>query len=115
MKRIINEVKTGTGSWGRVDPPGNDLMYGLTPGTAPQDSDNDSMPDNWETSHGLNPDNASDRNDIVPAGASENDRHKGYTYIEYYINELADNLNEVDTKPPVVIPSPPQGLRIETP
>lgn len=115
MERITNEVRTGTGSWGRVEPPENDLMYGLTPGTAPQDSDNDGMPDNWETSHGLNPDNASDRNDIVPAGASENDRHKGYTYIEYYINELADNLNEVDTKPPVVVPSPPQGLRIETP
>jgi pectate lyase len=115
MQRIINEVRAGTGSMGRVNPPGNDLMYGLTPGTAPQDSDNDGMPDNWETSHGLNPNNTSDKNDIVPAGESENNRHTGYTYIEYYINELADNLHEVVTKP-LVIPSPPQALRIiETP
>jgi hypothetical protein len=114
MSRIISEVKTGTGSMGRVDPPGNDLMYGLTPGSAPADTDNDGMPDNWETSHGLDPDNASDRNDIVPTGVSADDRHKGYTYIEYYINELADNLHKADTAPPVDIPSPPQALRIET-
>ena len=29
---------------------------------------------------------------IVPAGASKDDRHKGYTWIEYYVNELADKL-----------------------
>ena len=33
-----------------------------------------------------------DANRTVPAGASAHDRHKGYTYVEYYINELADNL-----------------------
>ncbi len=26
--------------------------------------------------------------------SDQDDRHKGYTYIEYYINELADKLIE---------------------
>ena len=29
---------------------------------------------------------------IVAPGESQNDRHLGYTYLEFYINELADNL-----------------------
>ena len=67
-------------------------MDGLTPTVPPLDTDNDGMPDDWETSHGLNPGNSADATAIVPAGASPGDRHKNYTYIEYYINELADNL-----------------------
>ena len=65
-------------------------MEGLTPGKAPPDGDNDGMPDAWEKAHGLNPADPKDNNKIVPAGASPGDRHKGYTFIEYYINELAD-------------------------
>ncbi len=46
------------------------------------DSDNDGIPDTWETAHGLNPNLASDRNLINPIG---------YTLIEQYINELGAN------------------------
>jgi hypothetical protein len=91
----ITECQTGTGAYGRDAPAYPDdawFLDGLTPGTAPTDTDQDGMPDTWETAHGLNPSNASDRNNIVPAGASAGDRHKGYTYIEYYVNELADSL-----------------------
>jgi pectate lyase len=47
---------------------------------APKDSDNDGMPDEWESKNGLNPINASD--------ASQNKLHKHYTNIEVYINQL---------------------------
>jgi len=90
-KRTIREVRTGTGYWGTHRPAGG-LMEGLAPGKAPKDSDNDGMPDEWETAHKLNPDDASDSNKIVPARASKADRHKGYTWIEFYVNELAEGL-----------------------
>jgi hypothetical protein len=67
-------------------------MYGLTAGSAPTDTDSDGMPDSWETAKSLNPNDASDRNTIVPNGASTDNRHMGYTYLEYYINEKADSL-----------------------
>jgi len=92
-KRTFEGVASGGGSWGRKDPEGG-LMAGLTPGKAAPDGDNDGLPDEWEKAHGLNPADPKDANGIVPAGASKDDRHKGYTYIEYYINELADKLVE---------------------
>ncbi len=90
-RKMIHEVRTGTGLWGREDPVGG-LMAGLTPGKAPKDSDGDGMPDEWETAHKLDPNDAGDANKTVPAGASKGDRHKGYTFIEFYINECADKL-----------------------
>lgn len=47
------------------------------------DTDGDGIPDTWETAHGLNPNSASDGN-----GDYTGD---GYTNIEKYLNELADN------------------------
>ena len=44
------------------------------------DTDNDGMPDTWETTHGLNP-NAADN-----SGDADGD---GYTNLEEYINEIA--------------------------
>ena len=46
------------------------------------DSDGDGIPDTWETAHGLNPNNAADRNLLNP---------EGYTMVEQYINELGAN------------------------
>ncbi len=89
--RIMREVRTGTGSWGKLLPAGG-LMAGLKPGKAPKDSDNDGIPDAWEKAHKLDPADAGDVGKSVPAGASEGDRHKGYSYIEYYINDRADQL-----------------------
>jgi hypothetical protein len=50
------------------------------------------MPDDWERMHGLNPKDPSDAKRTVPAGASPGNRHQGYTYVEFYLNELADRL-----------------------
>jgi hypothetical protein len=84
--RTVEEVRKRGGSWGRHDPP-DGLLSGLTPGKAPADTDGDGMPDTWERAHHLDAGDPSDANRIVPEG-----RHKGYTYIEFYINEAADLL-----------------------
>ncbi len=47
------------------------------------DSDNDGMPDDWETARGLDPYDASD--------ATEDYLGEGYNNIEYYINDLTVN------------------------
>jgi hypothetical protein len=59
--------------------------YGtLAGGAAPTDTDQDGMPDAWETKYGLNPNSAAD--------ASGDFDHTGYTNIEKYVNGLADGL-----------------------
>lgn len=89
-RRTVEEVRAGGGSWGRHD--AADLMEGLEPGSAPADADGDGMPDAWERARKLDPHDASDAARVVPAGASPRDRHRGYTYIEYYVNDAADRL-----------------------
>jgi len=80
--RMINEVIHRTGAWGMKEPA--DIMANLMPASPPKDSDHDGMPDFWEKAHGLNPNNDIDSNKpMLP---------DGYTAIEMYINELADNL-----------------------
>ncbi len=76
----VVEARNRTGSWGSRIP--SDLMQGLAAGTPPVDSDNDGMPDEWETGHGLS-NSIDDHNSVMPSG---------YTAIEEYINELADQL-----------------------
>ncbi len=51
---------------------------------APTDTDNDGMPDDWETDRGLNPNDEDDRN-----GDDDSD---GYTNLEEYLNELTVHL-----------------------
>jgi pectate lyase len=94
-KRTIEEVRTQGGSWGRnapLEPSDEWFMEGLEVASAPLDSDGDGIPDEWEKTHGLNPNDPDDANKIVPDSASKNNRHAGYTYIEFYINELSDKL-----------------------
>lgn len=49
----------------------------------PTDSDQDGMPDAWETANGLNPDNSSDRNKL---------NSEGYTMLEVYLNSLVNHI-----------------------
>ncbi|MEJ2691556.1 MAG: endo alpha-1,4 polygalactosaminidase [Candidatus Thiodiazotropha sp.] len=74
------EVRNRTGAWGLRQPA--DLMQGLAAGTPPPDSDNDGMPDSWESNNGLS--NATDdHNHPMPSG---------YTAIEEYINQRSDQF-----------------------
>ena len=79
--RTLDEVKNRTGSFG-AKPPAN-LMTGLTPGAAPKDTDNDGIADDWEMSHGTNPNDVTDNKKVMPSE---------YTAVEEYINDLADKL-----------------------
>jgi pectate lyase len=80
-RRTIQDVRDGTGDWGRREPKGG-LMEGLTPGAAPGDTDKDGMPDEWEKKNGFDP--------------AKDDAFKvmscGFTAIEVYANERADAL-----------------------
>ncbi|MDQ6813732.1 MAG: pectate lyase [Bacteroidota bacterium] len=88
-ERIINEVKTRTGHMIDVQggyPHGTD--YSLTVNAWPTlhtmprltDTDNDGMPDTWETDNKLNPNDPSD--------AAKTSLNKAYTNVEVYINSL---------------------------
>ncbi|SMF49046.1 Pectate lyase [Alteromonadaceae bacterium Bs31] len=79
-KRVVDTVHKQSGRI--IDTPDDVGGYPtLALGTPPTDSDNDGMPDFWESAMGLNPENAADRKvkDAV-----------GYTMLETYINWLAD-------------------------
>ena len=81
---VINEVKT-FGKKGAlianesVLPFGAPTAWSLWPGTVRTDTDNDGIPDAWESANGLNPNLASDAMLITA---------DGYTNIEHYINSI---------------------------
>jgi hypothetical protein len=91
-RRIVSEARAGTGkimAW--ADDPFNSsasegtewralVATPMTPRPSGFDTDNDGMPNAWETMHSLNP-NMADNN-----GDADMD---GYTNLEEYINELA--------------------------
>jgi hypothetical protein len=103
--RIIKEVRDGTATYsgskdglrGIIDSQNDAGGYPkMSGGTPPEDSDHDGMPDEWEREHGLNPENADDRNNM-------NLSKDGYTSLEMYLNELAGdpvvwNTSSVHTK-----------------
>ena len=81
---VINEVRS-LGKQGALISSESTLPFGapsswtLWPGTKRTDTDNDGIPDDWETAHGLNPSLASDAMTISG---------NGYTNIENYINGI---------------------------
>jgi hypothetical protein len=86
-ERIVREVKsrtaTGTGIFGKPGIIDSPLAVGGWPvyntATAPVDTDNDGMPDEWEKKNELDPKNPNDRNSIGK---------DGYTMLEIYLNWL---------------------------
>jgi hypothetical protein len=80
-RRTIEEVKNGTGAWGRHE--SGDLMTGLVVQAPPVDTDNDGMMDAWERANGLDPSESTDHNTVMESG---------YTAIEEYCNMLARRI-----------------------
>ena len=82
--RIINEVKTGTATFGNGIIDSQEEVGGypeLQSLPAPLDSDRDGMPDAWEVARGLDPNEASDRNATNLSGTF-------YTNLVVYLNGL---------------------------
>lgn len=92
-REAIAEARNRTGQFGcalrqQLDAQGNasgahPLLAGLTPTAPPPDADDDGMADAWELAHGLSPNDGTDHAAVLASG---------YTAIESYINELADQL-----------------------
>ena len=96
---MVNDARTGTatftgsGNTGGIINSQNDVTYSdgskgwpaLNSTAAPADTDQDGMPDAWETAHGLNPNEASDGNSIGEGG---------YTNLEIYMNSLVSEIVE---------------------
>ncbi len=61
---------------------------------APLDTDGDGMPDDWETSNGLDPNNAADRNTLT---------EEGYTMLEVYMASLVEHITEAQNEGGVVM------------
>ena len=103
-ERIVNMVRTGTVTYEAGDGIITDVSqvggYPAYKGTPYKDSDGDGIPDEWETRHGLNPNDTSD--------AAKDLNGDGYTNIEKYLNGLdpskhvdwRDPKNNVDTLSP---------------
>ncbi|WP_194526868.1 hypothetical protein [Zobellia roscoffensis] len=76
-QRLINHYKNGSGS-----PKSNGTFPNISSGTAYKDSDKDGISDDWEKSHGLNP------NDIKDGNKDKN--NDGYTNLEDFLYYLAN-------------------------
>lgn len=91
-RRTIDEVRHGTGAWGRHGPADPDDAWFLErlPAEAPiVDRDGDGMSDVWEQMHGLDPRNAGDHARIMASG---------YTAVEDYLNQRAVQLMQLRAK-----------------
>lgn len=84
-QRLINEAKNGTSTYGNNGIINSQQLVGGWPSLksepAPEDSDLDGMPNEWEIKHNLNPNSAFD--------GIQYDLNSAYTNIEVYLNELA--------------------------
>ena len=88
--RIINEVRTGTATFGASWGKGSGIIDSqkdvggwpeLEATNPPLDSDHDGMPDDWEKKNGLNPTSPADGNGDI--------NKDGYTNLEDYLNSIA--------------------------
>lgn len=97
-ERIVEEVRSGTATYEGPTYKANNAMPDkmkksgiidsqanvggwptLSSTTAPDDTDHDGMPDAWEASHGLNPNDGKDRNKFAD---------DGFTMLEKYLNSI---------------------------
>jgi len=102
-ERILNYAATSTAYMGGYEPGAVDSQSdvgGWDPYTGQSrpagfDTDQDGMPDAWETALGLDPSDPDDRND--------DEDGDGYTNLEEYLNELA---GDVEPEPDYDAPTP---------
>lgn len=87
-KRILRQVYLGYG--GKIDRPEDAGGYPDLPIVyGPADSDGDGIPDAWERSHGLNPNDSRDGAKLA---------RDGYTNLERYLNSLVEGSMNAPAK-----------------
>lgn len=93
--RIVNDIINGTGRFinNEYEVGGYPQLHSLP---APIDSDQDGMPDEWETAQGLNPNDPADGKAITGSG---------YSNLENYLNSLVD-MGHIAENPVAEITSP---------
>src|SRR5690606_30774029 len=79
--RIINQYIAGNGALANTG-----VYPNIQGGTASTDTDNDGMPDYWETANGLDINNPNDRKYV---------QADGYTNLEYYLNGMSLQPNGI--------------------
>lgn len=90
--RLVNEVKSGTGSFINNEFEAGGIGTAEQKNTdSPADTDKDGIPDEWEISHGLNP---NDAGDAVLISTDETKSYCGYTNVEIYANDLLGEWSE---------------------
>src|SRR5699024_4402998 len=92
--RLLADVRNGTGRLinSQKEVGGFPVIDG---GEPPVDSDHDGIPDDWETEHGLDPEDPDDASELADDGS-------GYTNLEVYLN----SLTSTGPSPSVSITSP---------
>lgn len=90
--KIVINTYSCTPTWGRIDLVSDvkgytEETFGKTMRTDGFDSDNDGMPDLWETANGLNPNDASDANTYTLDSSKQ-----WYTNLEVYLNSLVEDI-----------------------
>jgi len=92
-ERIITQVKNGTGNIidSQIDVGG---FPTLVSGTAPKDTDEDGIPDTWETTNGLNPNLKADGAQYIITDK--------YTNLEVYLNSLVTDCFPAAAKAGVI-------------
>ena len=94
-ERIIKEIRAGTATYGERYGGGRKGIIDsqsevggwpeLRSRPAPIDTDHDGMPDDWETQHGLDPQN--------PADGAFDPNGDGFTNVEKYLNSITQTKN----------------------
>lgn len=95
--RLINEVKSGTGTIVNNEFEAGGIGTAQTEiASTNVDTDMDGIPDEWETAHGLNPNDKSDATAIV---TDETKSYLGYTNVEVYACDILGEWAESTSKP----------------
>lgn len=98
--RVVSNTRNGDGhsidSVNEIPGPKFQNYPVYAEGTYPTDSDNDGIPNSWETANGLNPNNAADAAQM---------NSTGYLWIEVYANSLVSDTSG----PPPPAPSAPSS------
>jgi len=80
--RMVRETRTGTGRQGYEGDIDADRAA-LKSRPAPEDSDKDGLPDEWESASGLDPTDPKDSSKLSTSG---------YTWLEQYCHQCASRL-----------------------